>query len=60
MIKVVDLTENPDEYNFRPTSTSLAHQLECVDEFNKNLPPKKKKKESLPQFSVTNVTRKTL
>lgn len=58
--RIIDLTEDPDEYNLRPTTTQLASTLQAIEEHNTKLPPKKKAKETLPEISAPNVNCKTL
>ena len=58
--KVIDLTEDHNTYNLRPTTEQEAHQLNAIEDFNNKLPPKKKAKESLPEITSTNINRKTL
>lgn len=58
--RVIDLTEDPNTYNFRPSTKQLADQMQAIDDYNNKLPPKKKAKESLPEISAPNVACKTL
>jgi hypothetical protein len=56
---VIDLTKDAD-YMFRPTTTVMTKQLDAIAEFNYNLPPKKKAKETLPDIEAPNVYAKTI
>jgi hypothetical protein len=48
------MTKDVDAYGFRPSTANLAKQLDAVYDFNKHLPPKKKK-DILPDIAVPNV-----
>lgn len=50
--KKIDFTEDPEAYNFRPSSEVVAKQLQAIDDHNSKLPPRKKAKESLPEISA--------
>lgn len=54
-----DLTKDPDNYNYRLPTSVQARQLEAIGMHNDKLPPKKKKKESLPELPSVNVYCKT-
>lgn len=54
-----DLTKDEDNYGFRLPTSVAAKQLEAIHEFNEKLPPKKKKKEALPELPSVNVYCKT-
>ena len=56
----IDLTTDAESYGFRPSTAVLSAQLQAIDDHNQKLPPKKKKKESLPEISAPNVVCKTL
>ena len=57
---VIDMTEDAVGYGVRPATTVLSAQLNAIEEHNTKLPPKKKKKESLPEIVAPNVVCKTM
>jgi hypothetical protein len=54
-----DLTKDEDNYGYRLPTSVAAKQLEAIHEHNEKLPPKKKKKEALPELPSVNVYCKT-
>jgi len=49
-----DLTKDGN-YGFRPTTATMAKQLDAIQEHNIKLPPRKKAKETIEDFPVPNV-----
>lgn len=54
-----DFTKDVDNYGYRLPSAVQAKQLEAIHKHNEALPPKKKKKETLPELPSVNVYCKT-
>lgn len=54
-----DFTKDPDNYGYRLPAAVQAKQLEAIQNHNDALPPKKKKKETLPELPSVNVYCKT-
>lgn len=54
-----DFTKDPDNYGYRLPAAVQAKQLEAIHSHNEALPPKKKKKETLPELPSVNVYCKT-
>ena len=54
-LRVVDLTEDKETYGFRVPTAVQAAQLQAIANHNQSLPPKKKMKDSITEFSAVNV-----
>ena len=54
-----DFTKDQDNYGYRLPAAVQAKQLEAIQNHNDALPPKKKKKETLPELPSVNVYCKT-
>lgn len=54
-----DFTQDQESYGYRLPSAVQAKQLDAIESHNENLPPKKKKKETLPELPSVNVYCKT-
>jgi hypothetical protein len=54
-----DFTKDQESYGYRLPAAVQAKQLEAIHNHNEALPPKKKKKETLPELPSVNVYCKT-